>query len=259
MKVVFEVRAGWSEAAGFGKRLAREIEGQGGEVLSAGGAVRPDLVVAIGGDGTVLTAAARALEWDVPVLGFNLGTLGFLAEGDPGALADVVERLLQGDLPIEERMTLEARTPGKRAHGLNDVVVEKVDPSRLVALDVAIDGCEFLRYAADALVVATPTGSTAYSFSAGGPILTPTLEALVLTPVAPHSLFGRSLVLAPTSVIEIRVGRDRPARVRVDKHDLGSLAEGESVRITAGERPVRFIALGSMTFPERVRAKLGIR
>lgn len=213
------------------------------------------MVLGVGGDGTMLVAARIALDDDVPVLGFNLGTMGFLAQAEPADLEAVASRLLNGDYQIEERMTVEATAGGEREIGLNDVVIEKVDTTRLVSLDVVIDGTLLTNQRADGLIVATPTGSTAYSFSAGGPLLEPTMQALVVTPVAAHSLFDRSIVVPGTSVIEVTVTRDRIVRVNVDKEGLGQLGDGDKVEIRSGERPSRFVSLGDRTFAALIREK----
>lgn len=242
---------------GFAGRLGEEIGRAGGAVVGDPG-VAPDMVLAVGGDGTMLAAVQSAVAWDVPVLGFNLGTLGFLAEAEPGDLADVVKRLTAGDFDVEERLTVAATIDEVSAVGVNDVVVEKVDSTRLVSLSVVIDGTEFATYRADGLIIATPTGSTAYSFSAGGPVVDPHVDALVLTPVASHSLFDRPLVIPATSRVDVTVRRDRLVRVNVDKTDLGEMGEGESVSIVKGDRPARFVTFGSTAFPGLVRQKFGL-
>lgn len=257
MKFALHVRAGRPVAEEFSVRLTDEIVSAGGEVIDDP-EIPPDMVLAVGGDGTVLAAAHRALAWDVPVLGFNMGTLGFLTEAEPGDVATVVKRLIEGDYGVEQRLTVAAAIGGVNAVGINDVVVEKVDSTRLVGLSVVIDGTQFATYRADGLITATPTGSTAYSFSAGGPIVDRAVDALVLTPVASHSLFDRPIVLPADSVIDVTVITDRLVRVNVDKSDLGEIGEGEKVRITRGGRPGRFVTFARMTFPGLVRAKFGL-
>lgn len=238
----------------FARRLTEEIETNGGAVPDDPG-VKPDLVIAVGGDGTMLAAVQSAVDWDVPVLGFNLGTLGFLTEAEPDDLAAVVKRLESGDFEVDTRLTVSASTDRTKAVGVNDVVVEKIDSTRLVSLEVVIDGTAFATYRADGLIIATPTGSTAYSFSAGGPVVDPQVEALVLTPVASHSLFDRPLVLPAEAAIDITVHRDRLVRVNVDKTDLGQLREGQMVKIRKGDRPARFVTFGTTSFPGLVRTK----
>jgi NAD+ kinase len=257
MRFAVHVRKGRPAIEEFAARLGEEIASNGGETTN-NREVAPDMVLAVGGDGTMLGAVQNAVTWDVPVLGFNLGTLGFLTEAEPDDLAEVVKRLVSGDFEVEERLTVAAAIGGVEAVGVNDVVVEKVDSTRLVSLSVVIDGSEFATYRADGLIVATPTGSTAYSFSAGGPVVDPRVDALVLTPVASHSLFDRPIVIPAESQIDVTVSRDRLVRVNVDKSDLGEIGEGETVRIVKGQRPARFVTFRSTTFPELVRQKFGL-
>jgi NAD+ kinase len=257
MKFSLLVRGGRPATQEFADRLVEEIEGAGGSVLDDAEAV-PDIILAVGGDGTMLAAVQNAVAFDVPLLGFNLGTLGFLTEAEPGELSNVVNRLVTGDYEVSARLTVSAAIGGVSAVGVNDVVVEKVDSTRLVSLTVVIDGTEFATYRADGLIVATPTGSTAYSFSAGGPVVDPRVDALVLTPVASHSLFDRPLVLPADAKISVTARTDRLVRVNVDKTDLGQIAEGDSVDISRGHRPVRFVTFGGTTFPGLVREKFGL-
>jgi NAD+ kinase len=256
MRVTMLVRSSVA-AEEFAIELSDELTDAGAEVTTNPEEV-PDMIVAVGGDGTMLGAVRNAIEWDVPVVGFNLGTLGFLTEAEPDEMSAVVKRLVTGDYEMEERLSVAAAIGGVSANGINDVVVEKVDSTRLISLAVVIDGTHFATYRADGLIVATPTGSTAYSFSAGGPIVDPSVDALVLTPVASHSMFDRPIVLPAESIIEATVLTDRPVRVNVDKCDLGQIAEGETVRIGRGVRPARFVRLRSSTFPDLVRTKFGL-
>lgn len=206
----------------------------------------------------MLGAVKLALEWDIPVLGFNLGTLGFLTEAEPGEMKTVVGHLIEGDFDVDERLTVAAAIDDDPVSGVNDVVVEKIDSTRLVSLDVVIDGTNLTTYRADGLIVATPTGSTAYSFSAGGPVLDPRVSALVLTPVAAHSLFDRPIVLPVTSRVTVTVRGDRPVRVNVDKTAVGLIGDGDSVTVSAGSRPAKFVTFRTKHFPALVRDKFGL-
>jgi len=253
LKLALHVRSGRPQIAAFAEDLRREIAEAGGEVAGEGD--RPDLILAVGGDGTMLGAASNALAWDVPLLGFNLGTLGFLARAEPSDMPAVVRRLLAGDFEVDERLTVSADIGNGRQDGVNDVVVEKIDSTRLVSLRVVVDDSLLTTYRADGLIVATPTGSTAYSFSAGGPMVDPEVRALVLTPVAAHSLFDRPIVLPADSHIHVTVQGDRPVRVNVDKTALGHLGDEGVVEISAGPKPVRFVTLGPVGFPRLVREK----
>lgn len=256
MKFALQVRTGRSAISEFAESLTEVIETAGGSVVEQG--VSPDMVIAVGGDGTMLGAVYKAIGWDVPVLGFNLGTLGFLTEAQPEDMKRVVERLFSGDYEVDERMTIQASADGGTLDGVNDVVVEKIESTRLVHLEVVVDGTPFTTYRADGLIVATPTGSTAYSFSAGGPIVDPGVSAMVLTPVAAHSLFDRPIVLPAETEVIVTVRRDRPVRVNVDKSVLGELGDGDRVTITRGPRPARFVTFGSVSFPGLVRDKFGL-
>ncbi len=218
----------------------------------------PDVIVAVGGDGTVLEAVGTGLRLDKPLVGFNLGTLGFLAEAEPEDLVAVLERLTRGDYSIVERPTLRADLDGVSAAGVNDVVVEKIDSQRLVVLDVLVDGNDFLTYRADGIVFATTTGSTAYAFSAGGPLVDPVVDAILMVPVAPHSLFGRPLILPITAEVECRVAADRPVRVSVDGRQVGTLGLETSLRISTGERKARFVVLDEEPFTSRLTRKFGL-
>ena len=169
-----------------------------------------DLAISLGGDGTMLRTVDLAYETGAAVLGVNVGQLGYLTEVEPVDLDDALERLVDGDYEIDERMVLEVvvEAPGAAAGrwwALNEAVIEKEQPGRLVRFDVAINGAFFTTYAADGVIVATPTGSTAYSFSARGPIVSPRHRCLLLTPVSPHMLFDRALVLDPDEELRFTV------------------------------------------------------
>lgn len=257
MKVALEVRFGSGPHEEFAGRLAELIVEQGGAI--ADGDDWPDLVLSVGGDGTMLAAVRRALAWDVPVLGFNLGTLGFLTRAEPDHAVAVTRRLLAGDYTVEERQTVTAQVGEVKATGVNDVVIEKVDVTRLISIEVSIDERPFITYRADGLIVATPTGSTAYSLSARGPLVDPRVRGLVMTPVASHSLFDRAMVLSEHSVIDLRVTRDRQVRVNVDKTDLGVLGEGGTVRIGVGERAAKFVRLDNTGFADLLKRKFNLQ
>jgi NAD+ kinase len=137
-------------------------------------------------------------------------------------------------------------------------VIEKVDSQRLIELNVRIGSVDFVNYRADGLIVATPTGSTAYSFSAGGPLISPALKAFVLTPVAAHSLFSRSIVIEPDQEIVVRVTRDRAVKVSVDKTDLGQIGSGDTVVIRPGARAAQFVTLDSQSFAAQVKTKFSL-
>lgn len=257
MRFFIQTRPGHAHTDEFADYLGELIDKAGGEVLAEPAGC--DMVISVGGDGTMLAAAHVALDADVPVVGFNLGTMGFLAHAETDEAEPVIDRLLSGDFGVEHRMTVQASLNGKHRSAVNDVVVEKVDTTRLVVLRVTIDGDPFVTYRADGLILATPTGSTAYSFSAGGPLVDPRIRAIVMTPVAAHSLFDRALVLPEDTVIEIEVVSDRTVRVNVDKDSLGELRDGERLTIEAGERTLKFVSLrpGGFTGVVRDKFRLG--
>lgn len=219
-----------------------------------------DLVVSFGGDGTFLRAARIARAVDAPVVGVNVGRVGFLAEIDPGGLEDALVALLEGRCSIEERSTLEVRaldpdgTPSGEGWALNDVAVEKAVRQRLVRLDVTIGDTPFANVAVDAMIVATSTGSTAYALSAGGPIVNPTLDAMLIAPVAPHSLFDRTVVTDLADTVTIRVADDQDgALVSTDGMRPLVLRAGGAAVVRGGARPVRIARLGDADFFARVR------
>ncbi len=225
-----------------------------------GGAL--DLVVALGGDGTMLRAARRAVAADAPVLGVNLGRLGYLAEVEPGRWAEALADALDGRSTTVERMLVAPRLAVDGAPplppALNEVVVERREMGRTVRLGVAIDGRHFTSYVADGVIIATPTGSTAYSLSARGPIVAPEHRALLLTAVSPHSLFDRSLVLEPTSTVTVEVLGDRPASLAVDGEPVADLDPGQAVAVTAAARSVRFVTAPGRDFHQVLKTKFGL-
>ncbi len=220
---------------------------------------QPDVIVGIGGDGTLLRAAHIAHELDVPVIGVNLGTVGYLTEVDPENIGEMLRRLAAGRLGVHSRMTVAAETPdGSMLHGINDIVMEKVLSQRLVRISVEVSGEFFTTFRADGLIVATPLGSTAYSLSAGGPVVDPDLDVLIMTPVAPHSLMSRPTVFTPGTELRFTVATERQVRVNVDGRAGVVLDQGESVVVRAGVRPVRFLTMGRHPFPQAVRHQFGL-
>jgi NAD+ kinase len=221
---------------------------------------RPDLVVSFGGDGTFLRAARLARASDVPVIGVNVGRVGFLAEIDPQELEPSLAVLTRGGLRVELRSTLEVELRAadgallRSGWALNDVAVEKAARQRLVRLEVEIGSTPFASVAADAVIVATSTGSTAYALSAGGPIVNPTLDAILIAPVAPHSLFDRTVVTDLADTVTIRVAPDQDgALVSTDGMDPVALGPGGSAVVRGGAQPVRVARVGGSEFFDRVR------
>mgnify|MGYP001164236322 CR=1 FL=1 len=208
-----------------------------------------DWLVVLGGDGTMLRVARLAAAADVPLIGVNFGRLGFLTEVEPADAEAAVHRVAVGEAVVEPRVLLRCTGHiGGQAIGpldaVNDVFVGRGRVSRPVRLDASIDGTPYLRYFADGLIVATPTGSTAYSLSAGGPVVDPAMAALVVTPVVPHPVPVKTLVLAAERAIDIVVRTDYDAILAVDGGPAHDLADGDHVRIVLSPHRARFLRLG---------------
>ncbi len=225
-------------------------------------AVDLDVAVSLGGDGSILRAVELTSAVDVPLLGVNYGELGYLAAIEPDDAHDAVKLFLSGRYEVETRMMLKATVSGSVDqsihHALNEIVLERTADHNTIRLAVGIDGDHFHSYQADGLIVATPTGSTAYSLSARGPIVAATHRALLLTPVSPHMLFDRAIVLGPDSEFKLKVDGHRPAAMSVDGRKVGTLAEGDSVLCTASDRQVRLVLTGPRRFHDVLKAKFGL-
>jgi len=218
-----------------------------------------DLAISLGGDGTMLRTVDVVAAKGVPVLGVNVGQLGYLTEVEPGDLFDALERVFAGEHQIEERMMLDVRVdPGLHTLALNECVVEKTPTGRTVRLRLSLDAEFFTTYTADGVIVATPTGSTAYSFSARGPIVDPAHQAMVVTPVSPHMLFDRSMVLAPHATVRLEVDGHRPATVSVDGRHLAELTDGQGVECTASSLPAKLVRFSGSNFHRILKAKFGL-
>jgi len=206
-----------------------------------------DLLVTLGGDGSILRAARMGCERGVPVLGINLGRLGFLTELKAEEWSAALPRLLAGDYWLEERMMLYAEYQrGEDCRGyeaLNDVVVSRGSLARIVRLETHIDGSDLITYAADGLIVATPTGSTAYAFAVGGPVLPPELKNILLIPIAPHLSMDRAIVLSRGAVVRIVVRTDHQAILTVDGQFEYELQDGDLVTVQASPHVGRFVRL----------------
>jgi NAD+ kinase len=224
-----------------------------------------ELVVVFGGDGTLLRAAELARPTSTPVLGVNLGHVGFLAEAERDDLEATVDRVVARDYDVEERLTLDVTvsTNGDevtRGWALNEASVEKGSRQRMLELVVEIDGRPLSRWGCDGVVMATPTGSTAYAFSAGGPVVWPEVEALLLVPISAHALFSRPVVVAPTSVIAVEVlptGQGGGV-LWCDGRRTVELPPGARIETRRGERPVRLARLHSAPFTDRLVAKFDL-
>jgi NAD+ kinase len=256
-----EAVLGWAtrkEIAVFGiqdeiRRLNCAAVGVTAEELGS----RSDLVVSLGGDGTMLRAMRLADRQRAPVLGVNLGKLGFLAEVDVPDLPGALSAIDSQDFTIEPRLAIDGVLGDQAITAFNDVAVVRVpgDGSAIVA--VHVDGQPFVSYAADAVVVATPTGSTAYSFSAGGPIVSPAVEALLVTPAAPHSAYNRGVVISTRDTVTLEIlGASGRLAVEVDGQVAGYVNPGQQIDIRSRPAAAQVVRLGRTTFYERARRKL---
>jgi NAD+ kinase len=221
-----------------------------------------DVVVTIGGDGTLLSVARWACRTRTPILGMNLGSLGFLTEVTREDLFPRLEEILQGRHEVESRMMLSARVyRGSRTLSslsvLNDMVINKSALARILDLSVSIDGRYVANYRADGLIVATPTGSTAYSLSAGGPIILPSVGAIVLTPICPHTLTNRPLVIPPDAAVEIRLmSPPEDVLMTLDGQVGRPIRAGERIRILRSEEEVLLIRSANRNYFDLLRQKL---
>jgi NAD+ kinase len=216
-----------------------------------------DLIVSMGGDGTMLRAMRLADRQRFPVLGVNLGKLGFLAEVDVPDLADALSAIDDHRFTTEPRLAVDATLAGQVITAFNDIAFVRFPGQKTAAIAVRADGDRFVSYSADAVVVATPTGSTAYSFSAGGPIVSPGVEALLVTPVAPHSAYNRGLVVACNEQLALDIlptsGR---LAVEADGNIAANVAPGDRIELRPRPGAARVVRLGRTTFYERARRKL---
>jgi NAD+ kinase len=264
---------GRRDTSEFAHSLAAWLEGEGHEVRIASGDVQPDerfgegldLAVSLGGDGNILRAVALVAAHDVPILGVNFGQLGYLTVVEPADARWAIEATLAGRHEIERRMLLdvavESSDPeldGQRRLALNEALLERTPGANTVHLSVVLDGAFFTTYAADGLIVSTPTGSTAYAFSVRGPIIESTHRALQLTPVSPHMLFDRTLVLDPGATVRVEVGRERPASLSIDGRTLGVLHEGDAVVCTTSVHDALLVTFGPRDFHAVLKAKFGL-
>lgn len=218
-----------------------------------------DLIVVLGGDGTMLRAAEVAHQHNLPLLGVNLGRVGFLAEAESSDLETVAQRVANGDWQLESRITLDLSVVRRgsevwQSFALNEVAIEKSDHALMTELRVAVSGTPVMALAGDGLIVSTPTGSTAYAFSAGGPVIWPTADVLEVAPICAHALFARPLVVDPSAVVEIEV-LEGPAAATCDGRRMFELEVGDRLRVVRGKSPLEFARLAQTPFTDRLVAK----
>lgn len=224
-------------------------------------AQKVNFLISLGGDGTLLEAGREAAPLGIPVLGVNLGKLGFLCEIERDEVILALEKMLRNEYVIQERLMLNAtvKRPDQSditLTALNDVVFLRDCLTGIVTLQANLSGEPSVSYPADGLIVATPTGSTAYSLSAGGPIISPDVEAILLTPLAAHSLSARPMIVSPNEHIDIFLARGQACRVTFDGQQNLTLLPGETVKIHKAPIKALFIRLGKRSFPRVVREKL---
>ncbi|MBN1503742.1 MAG: NAD(+)/NADH kinase [Candidatus Eisenbacteria bacterium] len=257
--------AEWLERRGVAVSFENEIAALEGRTGFALAELPPDcdLVVALGGDGTLLWVARHACLRGVPILGVNLGGLGFLTELSVAEVIPTLERMQKGDCRVEERMMLEAVVEGHSGSGnsryvcLNDAVINKSAFARAMQLDMSISGHYVGTFLADGLIVSTPTGSTAYSLSAGGPIVKPTIEALIATPICPHTLAVRPLIFSGDEELSVEVVSGKTdVALTIDGQECRELAHDERIVFRRAPEKTSLVCCGEKSFYEVLRTKL---
>ncbi len=219
-----------------------------------------DLILTFGGDGTFLIGARKAMEYGIPLMGINLGTMGFLTEEEPEHLTECLQAILNQEYQIEERFLLQVKIPrtGRSFFALNDAVITRGGFARLIQVECSVNGEQFGIFTADGMIAATPTGSTGYSLSAGGPIVQPGMDCIVLTPVCAHSLQTCPCIVSGSSEILFRLlpERKQTAELQIDGMDRGKLEAGDEVLITGSDRRIRLLRIHPFHFFTLLRGKL---
>ncbi len=225
-----------------------------------------DCMIVLGGDGTVLQAARETKKLFIPIIGVNLGTLGYMTEIEPANLEESLDKLINGEYSKESRMMLNGKVTfhcGKQweeGWALNDIVISRRGSIQMLWMDIYVNGQFLHRYKADGMIVATPTGSSSYSLSAGGPLVEPSAKILMLTAICPHSLNHRSIVLDPEDVIEIEIpagreGRKQTVEANFDGSHKISMCTGDRIRIVQSEKITEFLRLNQVSFMEVLHKK----
>ena len=220
-----------------------------------------DCAIVLGGDGTLLHAARDLAERKIPILGVNLGTLGFLTETEPSELREAIRRLCQDEYVIEEHSMLKAEAGGNVTHVLNDAVISRSGFSRLIRLQLYINGLPLQLYTGDGLLVSTPTGSTAYNLSAGGPVVAPGVDMFVITPICPHSLSERSLVISSDDRLEVEIVRSRKTQedeaiATMDGQYFQNLQVGDRITLSKSELSTKLVRFENNRFYKALQTKL---
>ena len=225
-----------------------------------------DCIIVLGGDGTVLRAARETRELNIPIIGVNLGTLGYMTEIEPENLEEALDRLIQGDYERESRMMLYGKafledSITKEGWALNDIVIARKGPLQIIRFNIYVNGQFLNDYSADGMIVTTPTGSTGYNLSAGGPLVEPKAKLIMLTPICPHTLNQRSIILSAEDVIEIEIPQSSDGSVQTVEASFDGghgipLRTGEKIRITQSEKITEFLRLNRVSFLEVLHGKM---
>lgn len=222
-----------------------------------------DFIICVGGDGTFLSTARAAYPYRIPVLGINRGYVGFLAEVETGDIQMAVERMAQGEIAIQSRMVIEARIIRNgdtvfQDIAINDAVIFRAAASRILKLRVSMNGCYVNAFPGDGLIVSTPTGSTAYSLSAGGPIVQPDMRLMIITPICPHTMYSRSFIAAEDRVIHITIddAGEHQAMLSMDGQKGPELMPGDLVEVRAAAQDVLFASVNEVNFYDVLRTKI---
>ena len=225
-----------------------------------------DCMIVLGGDGTVLEAARETKKLHIPIIGVNLGTLGYMTEIEPAGLDEALDRLIAGDYEQECRMMLNGKVlhvndVTEEGWALNDIVISRSGSLQVIKFDIYVNGQFLHDYNADGMIVTTPTGSTGYNLSAGGPLIEPKAKLITLTPICPHTLNQRSIILSPDDVIEIvipvgREGREQTVEANFDGSHKVTMSTGDRIRIVQSEKTTEFIQLNQVSFLEVLHKKM---
>lgn len=218
-------------------------------------------ILVLGGDGTILQASRDTVELEIPVIGVNLGKLGYLAEIEQNRLEEALERLIQDDYELEKRMMLRGTIAGNEIDALNDIVISRKGSLRIIEYKVYVNNRLLLTFSADGIILATPTGSTGYNLSAGGPIVEPRAKIILVTPICPHTTNARTIVLSPEDVISVEIpyGRDdapQEAEINFDGTTKVPFQTGERIMITCSPRHVEFVKLDQESFLQVLHKKM---
>lgn len=236
--------------------LFERMQKTGKQVFDASSSEGCEAILSVGGDGTLLRANTLSMQLDLPLLGVNVGRVGFLAELEMDQLDSAFQKLAKDEYHIQERMMLKITLDDAQAFALNDVVVSRGGYSRLIGMDAFVDEDLVGHFIADGLIVSTPTGSTGYSLSAGGPIICPEVECMLLTPVCAHSLQHRPVVTSASQTVSIQLTDAVQAMVSIDGQEHFTLKSNQRLSVTRAVRPARFIRLEPRSFFSTIRIKL---